>query len=355
MTIAIAILTIGILVVLHEMGHFFAAKKFGVKVEEFGIGLPPRLFGKKKGETIYSVNALPIGGFVRMEGEEKRSDSPRSFNKQPIWQRFLIVAAGVIVFWVIAVVIFAGLGATVGIPTAVDDEQGHITDPHVRVIGVAQDSPASEAGLELGDTIRFIEGQEITKVSEIQEFSEQYAGSEINILVERGTEELEVQLTPREDPPVGQGAIGIGLTRAGLVKYVWYEAPWQGIVRTWNITFSIFDMFGVLISGVTGGEGLPPGAQVSGPIGVIDLLRNSLALGVSSYLSFVAVISVYLAIFNTIPIPALDGGRMFFLLLEWVRRKPLPEKLEQRLIMISFLILIPLILWISIGDIQRLF
>jgi regulator of sigma E protease len=355
MTIFIAILTIGILVILHEMGHFFAAKKFGVKVEEFGIGLPPRLFGKKYGETIYSVNALPIGGFVRMEGEEQRSEDPRSFNKQPLWQRFVIVAAGVFIFWIIAVIIFAGLGATIGIPTAIDDNAANVQNPHVRIVGLAKDSPASEAGFALGDTIVSIEGEEITKVKEVQDLALQYAGQETAVVIDRGTETLEVVLTPREDPPAGEGAIGISLTRAGLVKYAWYEAPFQGVVRTWNITLSIFDMFGVLFSGLTGGEGLPQGAQVSGPIGVIDLLKNSLALGVSSYLSFVAVISVYLAIFNTIPIPALDGGRMFFILLEGIRRKPLPEKLEQRAILISFLILIPLIIWVSIGDIQRLF
>lgn len=337
------------------MGHFFAAKKFNVKIEEFGIGLPPRLFGKKKGETIYSVNALPIGGFVRMEGEEKRSDDPRSFNKKPIWQRFIIVAAGVVVFWLIAVVIFTGLGAVTGIPTIGVSDTEDVANPHVRILGVSNNSPAQEAGFQLGDTILSIGGQEITTIQEVQTLSEQYAGQETSMVLERGTETIETTIAPREDPPSGQGAIGISLTRAGLVKYPWYEAPFQGVARTWNITMSVFDMFGLLASGLTGGEGLPEGAQVSGPVGVIDLLKNSLALGVPSFLSFVAVISVYLAIFNTIPIPALDGGRMFFILLEGVRRKPLPEKIEQRAILISFLILIPLILWVTVGDIQRLF
>src|SRR3989344_3514488 len=131
MTIAIAILTIGILVILHELGHFFAAKKLGVKVEEFGIGLPPRLFGKVYRGTIYSVNALPIGGFVRMEGEEKRSDSPESFSKKPLWQRFLVVTAGVVVFWIVAVFIFTFLGATYGIPTAIDEDQDNVEKPDV--------------------------------------------------------------------------------------------------------------------------------------------------------------------------------------------------------------------------------
>ncbi len=355
MTIFIAILTIGVLVILHELGHFFAAKKFDVKVEEFGIGLPPRVAGKKYGETIYSLNALPIGGFVRMEGEEKWSEGPRSFNKKPLWQRFFIVAAGVVVFWIIAVVIFTFLGATSGIPTAIEDSQTNAANPHVRVIGIANDSPAAQAGLQVGDTILSFAGEPITKVKEIQDYSKNFAGQEVVLQIQRGEKMLEVNLEPREAPPAGEGAIGIGLTRAGLVRYAWYEAPVQGVLRTWNITLSIFEMFGTLISRLAGGEGLPAGAQISGPVGVIDLLKNSLALGIPSFLTFVAVISVYLAIFNTIPIPALDGGRMFFILLEGVRRKPLPEKLEQRLILISFLLLIPLILWVTIGDLKRLF
>ena len=355
MAIFIAILTIGILVILHELGHFFAAKKFGVNIEEFGIGLPPRLFGKKYGQTMYSVNALPIGGFVRMEGEEKRSNSPRSFSKKPLWQRFCIVAAGVFVFWVIAVFIFTFLGATYGIPTAIPDSQENVANPHVRIIGIANDSPAEKAGLQAGDTILNFADQTISKVSQIQELSGLYAGQQVSLQIQRGKELLPVTVTPREMPPTGEGPIGIALTRAGLVQYSWVEAPVQGVLRTWQITSSIFEMFGILISRLAGGEGLPAGAQISGPVGVIDLLKNSLALGVPSFLSFVAVISVYLAIFNTIPIPALDGGRMFFILLEGVRRRPLPEKLEQRLILISFLVLIPLILWVTVGDLKRLF
>ncbi|MEK7542476.1 MAG: M50 family metallopeptidase [Patescibacteria group bacterium] len=354
MTIFIAILTIGILVIFHELGHFFAAKKFGVKVEEFGIGLPPRVVGKKYGETIYSVNALLIGGFVRMEGEEKRSESPRSFNKKPLWQRFFIVAAGVMVFWVIAIIIFAFLGATLGIPTAIDDNEENVANAHIRVIGVADGSPAAKAGLQLGDAITHFAGQAVSKVQELQDLSKIYAGQEIVLQIQRDQEVKEVSLTPREVPPAGEGPIGIGLTRAGLVKYAWYEAPWQAVLRTWHITSSIFSIFGLLFSQLIDGQGLPAGTQFSGPVGVIDLLKNSLSLGVPSFLSFVAVISVYLAIFNTFPIPALDGGRMFFLLLEGVRGKPLTEKLEQRLILISFLILIPFILWVTANDIRRL-
>src|SRR3989344_3220012 len=353
MTLAVALLSIGILIILHELGHFLAAKKFGVKVEEFGIGLPPRLLGKKYGETLYSVNALPIGGFVRMEGEEKRSDAPGSFNRKPLWQRFSIVAAGVIVFWVISVVIFAVLGATTGIPSAIGDDEENVAGSQVRIIGISSDSPAEKSGLQFGDTILSIGGQPILKIREVREVSKIHAGQETSIVIQLGSEQISLSLVPRESHPNDE-LIGVSLTRAGNVKYAWYESPWQGLVRTWHVTSSIFETLGMLVSRLVGGEELPAGTQIAGPGGIVVLLKDIFALGMPWFLTFVATISVYLAIFNTLPIPALDGGRMFFILLEGVRRKPLPEKLERRLILISFLALIPFILWVTVNDILRL-
>ena len=353
MTIFIAILAIGILVILHELGHFFAAKKFGVKVEEFGIGLPPRLWGKQKGETMYSINALPIGGFVRMEGEEKRSESPRSFNRKPIWQRLVIVGGGVFVFWLIAAIIFAGLGATAGIPMAISDEEATgIENPQVRVLRVVEGSPAEVAGVMPGDVILRVAGESVTTTGEVSALGERERGNEIGMAIQRGTEELEITLVPREE---GGAAIGVSLLRTGFVQYPWWQAPFQGIAHTVQLTGTILYTFWALLSGLVAGEGLPPGTEFAGPIGVVGLMSDSFVLGIPSFLSFVALISVYLAIFNTLPIPALDGGRMFFLVLEAVRRKPLPEKIEQRLIMTSFIILIALIIWISIGDIRNRF
>ena len=355
MTIVVAILAISILVLLHEMGHFFTAKKFNVKIQEFGIGLPPRLFGKKRGETLYSVNALPIGGFVRMEGEETRSSDPRSFNMKPIWQRFLIVAAGVLVFWIIAAVIFTVLGATSGIPMAVDDSDSEgIRNPQVRIIGVAPDSPAESIGIELGDTILSIDGQRVDKVGEVIDLIQLRLGQEVVLGIQRSGSELDVTLVPRVDPPADQGAMGVALARSAQIRYEWYQAPYEGVVLTGQVTWAIIKMMGTLVSNLIGGQGLPPGAQLSGPVGVIGLLSNTFALGIPSFLFFIALISIYLAIFNSLPIPALDGGRMFFILLEGVRRKPLSQTLEQRLILASFMILIPFIVWVTIGDVIRL-
>ena len=356
MSIALAIISIGVLIILHELGHFFLAKKFGVKVEEFGIGMPPRVLGKKWGETLYSLNALPIGGFVRMEGEEKRSDTPSSFSVKPLWQRFFIVAGGVLVFWIIAAFIFAVLGTTVGIPMAVDDEKVEgITNPQVQIIGIAADSPAEAAGIKLGDKILEMNQQTVSTVKEVQDFTLMHKGEEILLTLQRGEEVINAKLAARSDPPSGQGAMGVALARTALIKYPWYEGPFRGVELTGRMTFTIVRTLGGLVADLVAGKGLPPGVQLSGPVGVVNLLGNSASLGIPSFFSFVAILSIYLAIFNTLPIPALDGGRMFFILLEGLRRKPLSEKLEQRLIMISFAVLIPLILWVTVNDITRIF
>ena len=359
----ISILSLVVLVILHELGHFLFAKKFGIKVEEFGIGLPwsPRLFSKKVGDTTYSFYPLLLGAFVRLEGEEGASDSSTSFKSKPVWQRFVVVAGGVGVFWLIAAIIFSILGATSGVPLPISDSiEANIKEPRVQISAVAPDSPASEAGLLIEDTIRNMETEDIRvfgidKVGTVQEFVQENGGKEATLTIERHGETLQVVLTPRADPPVGQGAMGVGLVRTGLVQYVWYEAPYQGVILTAQLTSDIVKQFYSLIVKLVGPDEVGPGVQVAGPIGVLGALKNAFTFGIPHFLAWIALLSIYLAIFNTIPIPALDGGQMLFLLIEGIRRKPLPEKAIQRAILVSMLILIGLLLWVSVIDITRLF
>ena len=359
----ISILSLVVLVILHELGHFLFARKFGIKVEEFGIGLPwsPKIFSKKIGDTTYSFYPLLLGAFVRLEGEEESSDSPTSFKSKPVWQRFIVVAGGVAVFWVIAAIIFSILGATSGVPLPISDStEANIKNPRVQISGVAPDSPAAEAGLIIEDTIRNMETEEIRifgidKVGTIQEFVDEYGGQETTLTIERHGEVMEVLITPRADPPAGQGAMGVGLVRTGLVQYAWYEAPYQGVILTAQLTADIVTQFYSLIVKLVGPEEVGSGVQVAGPVGVLGALKNAFAFGAPHFLAWIALLSIYLAIFNTIPIPALDGGQMLFLLIEGIRRKPLPEKATQRAILISMLILIGLLLWVTVIDITRLF
>ncbi len=351
MLILIAFFSLIGLVVLHELGHFLVAKKFGVRVEEFGIGLPPRLFGKKIGETLYSLNLLPLGAFVRLTGEEGSSTDPRSFGARSLLQRALIIGAGVIAFWIIAFFIFVGLALTTGIPASVSDEitEG-VLNPQVRVLGIAPESPAKAAGLLSGDAV-----QDFAKVGEFQSFINQHKGQEIVLSIVRAGQNLSIPITPRLEPPVGEGPLGIELVRTGNMQYRWYEAPVAASQKTIGLTVEIVQGLLGTLAGVFGGKGLPEGVGVVGPIGIVDLLRNSFAFGIGHFLSFLATLSIYLAIFNALPIPAVDGGRLLFLGIEALRKKPLGERIEQRVNGFFFLLLITFMIWVTIKDITRLF
>lgn len=350
MLFLIAFLSLIGLVVLHELGHFLAAKKFGVKVEEFGIGLPPRLFGKKIGETLYSLNLLPLGAFVRLTGEEGQSADPRSFGAKSLLQRSVIVGAGVVAFWIISFFIFFGLALTSGIPAGISDEAaGNVLHPQVRILAIAPGSPAKTSGLLPGDAV-----QDFTRVDEFQSFIGSHKGEEIALQVIRGSQSLSIPVTPRSEPPAGEGPLGIQLVRVGNLQYSWYDAPVAAFQKTAGSTAEIVQGLLGTLQGVFSGRGLPEGVGVVGPIGIVDLLRNSFAFGVSHFLAFLATLSIYLAIFNALPIPAVDGGRLLFLALEGIRKKTLGAQVEQRVNAFFFMLLITFMVWVTIKDITRL-
>ena len=359
LTIIIALISLVGLLVIHELGHFLLAKKFGAKVEEFGIGYPPRIFGKKIGETIYSLNLLPFGAFVKIYGEEGGVEDYRSFSGKPLWQRALIIVGGVLSFWIVAAILLSilmGLGTTTAIT---DEEKGNLIDPKVQIVSIASGSPAEAAGIEIGDTVKELKiNQErlpVNKVKEVQEFTEINKGEEIILTIERGKELFDISLIPRVSPPEGEGAMGIGLVRTAIISYPWYEAPFRGIVATWNLTVTIVQALGELLGNVVTGRGVPSGVQIVGPIGIFQLFTQFAQLGAIYFLRFIAVIAVYLAIFNILPIPALDGGKLVFLGIEAVRKKPISPKIEQRITATFFALLILIMIWVTIKDIIRIF
>ncbi len=357
--ILIAIITFSFLIILHELGHFILAKKFGVKVEEFGLGLPPRLFGKKIGETIFSLNLIPFGGFVRMYGEEKDIKSPQSFTGKPVWQRALIIVAGVAAFWIIAAVLLS-IVSGIGAPMVVDDEENEgLVEPRVQIVAVAPGSPAAMAELKTGDTIRkfsiFNFQFPIYKVKELQNLTEKYKGKEVILTIERGREVFDVSLVPRVEPPKDEGAMGVALARIAIKTYSWYEAPIQGILATGFVTKAIVQSWGRILKLVITREPLPPGVKVMGPIGIFDFMGKQIQMGIVYFLHFIAVISIFLALFNILPIPALDGGKLLFLGIEAGRGKPISQKIEQNITGIFFFLLIALIIFVTIKDVARLF
>ena len=359
LTIFIAFILLIGLIVLHEFGHFVLAKRFGVKVEEFGIGLPPRLIGKKIGETVYSLNLLPFGAFVKIYGEEGGIESADSFTGRPIWQRTLIVLGGVVSFWIISAILLS-IVFGMGVPTAISDEENeNLVNPRVQIVAVAPNSPAERAGIKPGDAIRkfsiFNLQFSIDKVKEVQEFTEKYKGEEITLTIERGKEIFDVSLIPRVSPPEGEGAMGVALSRTAIKSYPWYLAPIKGMEACFNTTGAIAVGLARVLGNLVQGKGLPPGAQLMGPVGIGSLMTQFVKLGISYYLQFLAIISIYLAIFNILPIPALDGGKLLFLGIEKVRRKPVSQKTEQSITGIFFALLIALMIWVTIKDIARLF
>lgn len=361
LTIVIAFVSLIALIVIHELGHFILAKKFGVKVEEFGIGYPPKIIGKKIGETIYSLNLLPFGAFVRILGEEKTVDSIASFRNKPIWQRALIILGGVVSFWIVGAILLS-IVMNLGVPTIIeDDAKGPLINPQVQIISISPDSPAELANLRVGDSITNIACEadsipttvKISTVKDVQDATDICKGGEAALTIQRGKEVFEVTLTPRASPPNDQGPIGVALVRTALEKHPWYEAPIKGITATWNLSIVVIKgLANALINAITG---KPTGVKIMGPVGIFDLLNQASQLGVIYFLQFIAIISIHLAWFNLLPIPAVDGGRLLFLAIEKLRGRPIKDDIEMKINGAFFLLIIALMIWVTIKDIIRIF
>ncbi|MFA6190178.1 MAG: M50 family metallopeptidase [Candidatus Staskawiczbacteria bacterium] len=358
LTLVIAFLCLIALMIIHEYGHFIIAKKFGIRVDEFGIGYPPRIWGKKIGETIYSINWIPLGAFVRIFGEEGGVDDLRSFQNLKIWKRVLIVIGGVAAFWIAAIIIFSvvfAIGAD--LPVGDQEVQG-LTNPKLKIVSVSPTSPAGLAGLKIADTVKSIKvndiNTDINKISDFQRITGENKGKELILNIERtvnGQPQIfDAKITPRVNPPAGEGAVGVGLERMATLikKTAWYMAPVQGVIYTWDVTIKslvgLYDTLARLFSN----KGLPAGASLAGPIGITVFLANAASYGAGFFLYFIGMISVLIAIFNLFPIPALDGGKLIFLFLEKIKGRPVSVKLEQRITVTFFIILIALSLFITI-------
>ncbi len=360
LVLIVAFLSLIALMIIHEFGHFIIAKKFGVRVDEFGIGYPPRIFGKKIGETIYSVNWLPLGAFVRIYGEEGGVDDYRSFAHLKIWKRVLIVIGGVAAFWIASMIIFS-IVFTMGADLPIGDQDvAEVTNAQVKVISVSSGSPAEQAGLIQTDTINAVVvggiAIEINKIADFQKIVEENKGKEINIIIDRNGQSLSFILTPRVSPPAGQGAVGIGLERMATLiqKYPWYLALVQGVKFTWTTTIESLKGLYLVFANLLTGKGAPEGASFAGPLGITVFLANAASYGPGFFLYFIGLISVFIAIFNLFPIPALDGGKLIFLIIEKIKGRPVSAKVEQNITVVFFIILITLSIFITIRfDIPR--
>lgn len=353
----IAFFSIVVLAALHEFGHFIVAKKCGVKVEEFGIGYPPRIWGKQFGETFYSLNWLPFGAFVKMEGEEGEVDSPTSFSNQSIANKIWITLGGVISFWLISVVIYSFLSLAGSRMIVQNDNFANLSDFQVGIFEVAKNSPAEEVGLQPGDMVEKIiyEGDEIspTTIKEMQDFVGNHLGKELTLIVERGETEIEKRVLAREDYPDDQGPIGVALLRTAIEKYPWYLAPVQGVKETWNSTVAVVRTYSVIFGNLFRGEFKEENLVSS--VGIFQIIAKSQEFGFYYFLSLMAFLSINLAVFNSLPIPLVDGGRAFFLIIEVIRNEPIPQKIEEKINLVSFIFLGGLVIWVTVRDIINLF
>jgi len=364
LTIIIAFFSIITLLIIHEFGHFIMAKRFGIEVKEFGVGFPPRLFGKKIGGTVYSLNLLPFGAFVKIpsiegEDEENNKENYQKLENIPVWQRALIILAGVVSFWIVGIILLS-IVFSIGTFQAISDEEpGPLINPRVQIVAVASGSPAETAGIKLGDTIRELRITNyelgIDKVKDVQEFTEKYRGEEVILIIERGKEVFEVSLIPRISPPEGEGAMGVSLVRTAEKSYPFFQAFIKGIETTISLTVAIIIGLAEVLLNLIQGKGLPPGVQFMGPIGIGSLVAQAVRVGVSYFLNFIAIIAIYFAVFNLLPIPALDGGRLLFLGIEKIKGSPVNQKIEENITAGFFVLLIALMVLVTIKDIARLF
>lgn len=374
-TVIIFLLILSVLVLIHEAGHFIVAKLLKIKVEEFGFGLPPRVFGIKYGETLYSLNWLPIGGFVKLYGEDEAgagkvslpvsssknkvlskkihntkykildTDEQRAFYARPVWQRALVVVAGVFMNFALAVAILSVLFSVVGIAVGGDK---------VIVTQLINGAPAEKAGLRVGDTIEYIENVKITNPNQLVGITKNHLGEKLTLRIEtKNNVQKTLEVTPRIKYPSDQGPMGVAISQnITNVKYPWYQAPFIGIKEALKQSYAIASGLGSVVINLFTKGTVPQG--VAGPVGIAQL-TGIFCADISSCLSFTGLLSLNLAILNILPIPALDGGRFFFIVIEAVTRKKVNQKVESYAHAIGMVILLTLIALITIHDLIKVF
>lgn len=366
-TLLIFLIILSILVLVHELGHFLVAKKAGIKVEEFGFGLPPRIWGKKIGETIYSLNALPIGGFIKMYGEDTvEKENQGAFYAKSKKVRLAVVAAGVTMNFLLAVGVFSFVYAKLGIPVKTNN---------VKVIGIAPNSPASVSGLQEDDVIVKAGEEKIDDSSKFIEATKRYAGQKMPLEIDRVNNPcksnvmgvtpglvitcqdgyLLIYVTPRLNPPANEGPLGVVISQVENKFYPWPEQIIRGTVEGFQEALGWIQMIlaglGTMLGQLFHGS-MPK--DVAGPVGIFQVTGEVSHGGFLPLLQFLGILSVNLAVINILPLPALDGGRALFILIEAVTKKKVKQEWETKIHNIGMMVLLFLILLITINDIIRI-
>ena len=356
--IVVFILVFSIVVFAHELGHLYFAKKMGVLVEEFGFGLPPRIWGKKRNGTMYSINLIPFGGFVKLYGEGEGFDKdPQAFiNKKP-WQKLLIVTGGVMMNFLLGWVVLI-IGFWLAMPPLVtlpEQYSGAVksVDSKVIVAEVLADSPAQKAGLLQGDYIISIDQVKVNLPSQIKELLQIDTTRLANLLRERDGQQQELAVKPivRDDGV----EMGVLLDREiSRVHYVWWLVPWVALKETGRVLLIVVISIAGLLKQIFTTASLP--ADLSGPVGIARVTADVVKLGALRVLQFVIFLSINLGVINLVPFPALDGGRAVFAVVEWIRKgKKVSTRIENAVNTIGFVLLLSLLVVVTYKDILKLF
>ncbi|KKU91165.1 MAG: Membrane-associated zinc metalloprotease [Candidatus Jorgensenbacteria bacterium GW2011_GWA1_48_11] len=347
MIIVLVIICLSILILIHELGHFLTAKFFGIEVEEFGIGFPPQLWSKKMGGTIYSVNALPFGGFVKIHGEDGESQGEKvqnSFSGKSFLEKSGVLLAGVfmnlVLGWlVLSFVLMAG------------------APEHLILTDVAPNSPAEAAGLQPGDIIlraSFSNADlaDPVKSGDLIDLVKSAGASPVNLKIGRSGEVLDVDIAGRVNPPEGQGSLGVALSEIGFKPTPFFESFWAGLKETWQIIVLVTAGFWSLLTKIF----IEPKIvqTITGPVGIFGLAEQAGSVGLIYLFQLMALISINLAVLNLIPFPALDGGRFLMLIVEKLKGSPISRKIQIAVNLVGFSALILLMIVVTIQDVHKL-
>lgn len=379
--ILVGLIILVLLVVIHELGHGIAARRNGVVVEEFGVGFPPIAWGKKVKRSIlgknvrFSVNWLPLGGFVKLKGEYDSATQKGDYGAATYWQKTKILLAGVLMNWGAAIVIFTIL-ALVGMPKILPNQFSMPGDTRVNVASlqiasVTPGSPAEKAGLKTGDELLLINSREMQTADQLAKTTAELKGQTVRITYSRDHEEHTVSVKLRSDNSNGKGYLGVGSSERSELYSTW-SAPIVGVGTTLQLTGETFTGLGKLVTNLvtgiaskfssdeavqkSGNEALSSAANsVSGPVGILGVIFPAMEkAGIKALLLLTGIISLSLAVMNVLPIPALDGGRWFTMTLFRIMKRPLTKEREERIQAIGFMVLIGLIIVVTIADVGKL-
>jgi regulator of sigma E protease len=373
---AVFLLIVGLLlfvclVIVHELGHFLVAKRNGVKAEEFGLGFPPKVWGRKlKSGLLFSINLLPIGGFVRLKGEHDADTEPGTFGAATTWAKTKIMLAGVVMNLIVAFILLTVLG-WVGMPQLVSNQftvarDSHVVADQVFVGLVEGGSPAQRAGLKVRDRLEAIgpvgHMQQVTSAAQLPSLTEKYAGQKVAISFDRGDQQrtatvrlrTKAQAEPTTKGATQKGYLGIAPTEYTLIRSTW-SAPVVALGLIKQFTVLTFQGLGAVVVALVHGNASKASANVTGPVGIFVLLKAGSLLGYQVVLFIIALISLTLALMNILPIPALDGGRLYVLLISRLLRRPLNQSVEEWVNAAGFILVMALVVLITISDVKRYF